>query len=78
MSQKSVERVIGRMVTDEAFRDRFEEDSDGALETLVEQGIELTAFERQALRSLDPRAVRHFAEAIDPRLQKCDLQKGTK
>ena len=78
MSQKNVERVIGRMVTDEAFRHQFEEDSDAALQTLVEQGIELTTCERHALRSLDPAAVALFAEAIDPRLQKSDLQKGMK
>lgn len=78
MSQKNVERVIGRMVTDEAFRYRFEKDSDEALQVLAEQGIELTPCERHALRSLDPGAVARFAEAIDPRLQKSDLQKGMK
>lgn len=76
MSQRNVERVIGRLVTDEAFRHRFETDPGAVLREVTECGVELTPCERHALASLELRAARRFAEAIDPRLQKCDLHGG--
>ena len=73
MSQVHVERVIGLLVTDEAFRRRFTEDPRAALEQLAETGVRLTECERQALTSLDPHKIERLADAIDPRLQKSDL-----
>ena len=78
MSQHHVEKVIGRLVTDEAFRYRFARDPDGFLTWLGEHGVELTACERKALRSVDPRMLAFFADAIDPCLQKSDLGGGIK
>ena len=72
MSQKNVERVIGLLATDEALRRRFAEDSKAALESLAERGVELTAWEMQALAALDRCDLAHFAGCIDPRLQKTD------
>ena len=70
MSQRSVEGVIGKLATDEAFRRRFFSDPSSALRELAERGCELTAVETQALLALDPHAMESFAGAIDPRLQK--------
>ena len=76
MSQRNVEKVIGVLATDEELRRRFASDPRGTLEMLIAQGLELTSCEVEALRSLSPRRLAHFAEALDPRLQKSDLKKG--
>ncbi len=74
MSQDNVEKIIGRLATDEEFRRRFAEDPEAALEGAVARGAELTCCERRALAGIDPARVERFAEAIDPRLQKIDLR----
>lgn len=73
MSQSNVERVIGRLVTDEEFRSRFEEDPRAVLREVTDLGVELTCLELQALASIDPRLAARIAEAIDPRIQKACL-----
>lgn len=70
MSQRNVERVIGRLVTDEPFRARFAENPEAALKEIVECGLELTSVELGALAGMDVGMVTRFAEAIDPRIQK--------
>ena len=75
MSQSNVERVIGRLVTDEAFRRSFATDPRAALqETTGWCGRELNACELEALVALDPAAIATFAETVDPRIQKSDLK----
>ena len=76
MSQPCVERVIGLLATDEALRRRFSADPRRALDEMIERGIELTACEQYSLASLDPHDLARFADAIDARLQKSDLQRG--
>jgi len=76
MSQSSVERIIGVLVTDEAFRRRYAEDPRAALQDVARSGIELTLCERHALACIDPAALARFADAIDARLQKADLKRG--
>jgi hypothetical protein len=73
MSQRNVERVIGRLVTDETFRRRFESDPVKTLEEMAATGAELTDVEKRALAGLDARILARFADAIDPRLQKICL-----
>jgi putative modified peptide len=70
MSPRNVERVIGRLVTDEQFRRRFESNPAQALQEIAAAGVELTDVELRALAGLDARTVSRFADAIDPRLQK--------
>ena len=77
MSQRSVEQVIGRLVTDEAFRRRFFADPPAALGELARSGFDLNACERRALECLDARAAARFAGGIDTRIQKSDLQVGS-
>ena len=76
MSQRSVERVIGKLVTDEAFRRRFAEDSEVALREMAQDGLELNYCERHALQSLDLEVLEELAGVIDPRLQKTDIEGG--
>jgi hypothetical protein len=78
MSQVNVERVIGRLVTDEALRRRFTTDPRATLQDLVNRGVELNPSEVQALLDTDPRILSLCASAIDPRLQKTDLQGGAR
>jgi hypothetical protein len=76
MSHPHVERVIGVLATDEGLRRRFTSNPKATLLELVERGVELTPFEVGALVALDPDELARFAEAIDARLQKTDLQRG--
>lgn len=73
MTQRTVELVLGRLITDEAFRRSFTEDPAGTLATIAERGAELNSCEVHALCSLDSDLLARVAEAIDPRLQKSDL-----
>jgi hypothetical protein len=74
MSHRHLEVVIGRLVTDEAFRSRFVEDPDAWSATLAEAGLELSSAELAALRRTDTEAWLAIADAIDPRLQKASLK----
>jgi putative modified peptide len=76
MSQRNVERVIGRLVTDEAFRSQFATDPGSALDEIRGAGVELNDCERSAIARIDSAAVERFAETIDPKLQKSDLHGG--
>jgi len=70
VSQRCVERVIGRLLTDEEFRERYAADPVGALRGLFGYGPELTEVEIQALSGLDLRAFAACADGVDPRLRK--------
>jgi len=76
MSQRGVERVIGRLVTDEEFRRRFDENREAAIREIAESGVELTCVEMRALASIDPRLMGRIADAIDPRIHKIDTCRG--
>ena len=78
MSQKDVQRVIGRLVTDESFRHRFAQDPCAVLSEIVGCGLELTALEQQALASIHPAHAEHFADMIDPRIQKVRVDREDK
>ena len=69
MSQVHVERVIGLLATDEAWRRRFSKDPGACL-------AELNECERWSLAHLDPDELARFARAIGPRLQKAELSGG--
>ena len=74
MSQVCVERTIGMLATDEGLRRRFLENPDTALREALDRGMELTPSELRSLASLDPDGLAEFAESIDPRLQKTELE----
>jgi len=75
MSQQSVERVIGRLATDEDFRRRFETERQAVIQELIATGLELTPVEVKALLDLNFTACRRFARCIDARLQKVSLRR---
>jgi hypothetical protein len=74
LSQRSIELLIGRLVTDEAFRLSFLEEPGETLGAFIESGHELTAVEIQALGASSPVFWREVAERLDPRLQKVTLK----
>jgi hypothetical protein len=76
MSQSNVERVIGKLVTDEEFRRRFGENPSVVLREWAAGGLELTECELRVLSGFDPKVAARCARAIDPRLQKADLRGG--
>jgi hypothetical protein len=73
VSQRHVEQVIGKVVTDEGFRRAFSLDPVALLRGLLATGAELTEVEVTALAGLDPRRAERFADSLDPRLLKCCL-----
>lgn len=74
MSHRHLEVVIGRLVTDEAFRRRFVEQPAEWSDELAAAGLELSGAELAALRRTDRAAWLAIADAIDPRLQKASLK----
>ena len=75
MSQKTVQLVMGRLLTDEDLRRRFVERSFETLVELQEQGCDLSADEIDALVRSGPGMWPSMARRIHPRLQRCSLVK---
>jgi hypothetical protein len=74
MSQKTVQLIIGWLLTDEELRLLFRERPFETLTGLREQGYELTADEIDALVRSDPAVWPSMARRIHPRLQRCSLR----
>ena len=74
MSQKSVEIVIGRLATDEAWRARYLVNPRATLQSLVENGLDLTPAESEALLEMPEDLWVMFARWIHPRLQKISFE----
>ena len=74
MTQRCIEMVIGRLVTDEEFRQTFLSDPHLALAELLERGTHLTHAEIAALIATQPSLWGRVAEEIDQRLQKASLR----
>ena len=75
MSQRLIELLIGRLITDERFRAEFLDDPENTLQGLCKRGLELSRTEMAALINTDPALWSRTADAIDPRLQKVSFQK---
>ncbi len=74
MSQRHVEVIIGRLVTDERLRQQFMSAGGRVLDELAGLGLELTASERAALVATPVETWATLAATIDPRLQKASLR----
>ena len=65
--------LIGRLITDERFREEFLSDPETTLSALADRGLELSKTEMAALVNTDRTLWARAAEALDPRLQKVSL-----
>jgi hypothetical protein len=75
MSQKTVQLIVGRLLTDEEFRCRFLDDPLQTLTALRDQGFELTGGEIHALVRTDRALWPDAAARIDPQLQRVSLRR---
>ncbi len=74
MSQRNVQLIIGRLVTDEDLREQFLRAPANTLEELSERGWDLTRGEIDALLETDAQLWARIARKLSPRLQRCSLQ----
>jgi hypothetical protein len=73
MSQRTVQLLIGQIVTDEDLRRQFLAAPAETLATIREQGFDLTRLEVEALIDTAPTTWETAARTIHPRLQRCSL-----
>ena len=77
MAQKTVQFIIGQILTDEELRARFLDRPVQTLSSLRDMGFDLTNAEIDALTQTDRRLWTSGADWIDARLQRCDLRSST-
>jgi hypothetical protein len=75
MSQRTVQLIIGRILTDEELRQKFLVSPCQTLTWLRDMGFELTDTEIEALSHSDERLWTSGADALDSRLQQCCLKR---
>jgi hypothetical protein len=71
MSQRDVERTLGRLLTDPAFRRGFFRNPARAC---LELGVQLVAHEVDALLRVSPRRLASLAEQLDHRICRLDIE----
>ena len=74
MSQRHVERLIGRLATDEDLRLQFSRAPLDTLAALCDEGWELTRGEIDALVEVDAQLWARLAAKLPSRLQRCSLR----
>jgi len=72
--QRSIEILIGKLITDEEFRRAFQRDPRATLELAVDWGLDLSQYEVRALLSTDQGLWDRMADELDARLQKASLK----
>jgi hypothetical protein len=70
MSQRNVEVLLGRILTDDEFRRSFFPVRAASFELALAQGLELTPVERSALSTLRLRRFDFIAQSLDPRISR--------
>ena len=73
MGQQAVERALGKLVTDEAFRKRFFANPETAS---WEAGLQLSPMELEALSKLSHEALVRLGEVLDKRISRAPLDLG--
>jgi hypothetical protein len=73
VAQRSIELFIGRLITDEGFREAFIDNPNAAVRMFVDAGLELTTVEIAALLATGVDVWERVADQVDPRLQKASL-----
>ena len=76
MAHKTVQFIIGQILTDEALRAQFLDEPIETLSALRNSGFDLTNAEIDALGRTDRRLWTSGVRWIDARLQRCDLGSG--
>lgn len=74
MSQRNVEIIIGRLLTDEDLRRNFTREPAATLDSFRQQGWELSRCEIDALLSQDVSVWSEMARRIPSKLQRCSLR----
>ena len=74
MTQRAIEVIVGKLITDEAFRRSFARRPRCTLEELVAQGVALTETEIRALVETRADLWSEVGDQIDPALQKASLK----
>jgi hypothetical protein len=74
MSQRNVEMLIGRLMTDEELRLRFVRQPFETLADLCQKGYEFSKGEIDAFLQTDTEVWTSGAERISARLQRCSLR----
>ena len=70
MSQKNVEALLGKILTDDRFRNSFLPVAPASFDLASRFGLEFTAVERAALATLRRRAFEWLARELDPRISR--------
>jgi hypothetical protein len=70
VTQQAVERALGKLLTDENFRDRFFTNPEIAT---WEAGFTLSSIELEALSGLSHEALSRFSEHLDKRISRPSL-----
>jgi hypothetical protein len=70
MSQRCVEMLLGKILTDEDFRRSFFPVRASSFELAATHGLELTPVERSALSNLRLRRFAFIAQTLDPRISR--------
>ena len=65
MSQEAVERTLGKLLTDERFRERF---LTAPRVAALQAGLQLSDIELAALSGLSRSALSSFSASLDPRI----------
>ena len=78
MAQRTIEMLIGRLITDEGFRTDFLDHPETTLVALCDHGWDLSRTEIAALVATDPALWTRTADALDRRLQKASFRNGVK
>jgi len=70
VTQQAVERALGKLLTDENFRDRFFANPGVAS---WEAGLSLSPIELEALSGLSQKVLARFSEGLDKRISRASL-----
>jgi hypothetical protein len=76
--QRSIEIIIGRLITDEEFRRAFQRDPRATLDTAADWGLALSPLEIRALLATDLALWDRVADQLDGRLQRVSLSLGVR
>jgi hypothetical protein len=74
MSQRAIEVIVGRLITDKAFRQAFARSPRRTVEELAAQGLSVTETEIRALVGTRVELWTEVGEQLDPDLQKANLR----